>query len=33
MLEDAGWNVIRLWEHEPVDQMADMVQQAVSAAK
>ena len=32
MLQDAGWNVIRLWEHEPVDQMADTVQQAVRAA-
>jgi len=29
LLEDAGWRVIRLWEHEPVTQMADIVQEAV----
>jgi DNA mismatch endonuclease (patch repair protein) len=24
-LEAAGWRVLRLWEHEPVDEMADRV--------
>ena len=27
--EDAGWRVLRLWEHETVNEMADAVQQAV----
>ena len=29
MLQDAGWRVIRLWEHEAVQDMADAVQEAV----
>ena len=29
LLENAGWHVIRLWEHEPVAEMADLVQRAV----
>lgn len=24
-LEDAGWSVLRLWEHQPIDEMADRV--------
>lgn len=31
MLQDAGWRVIRLWEHEPTREMADTVQRAVQA--
>ena len=29
MLQDAGWQVIRLWEHETVQNMADLVMNAV----
>ena len=33
LLQDAGWQVIRVWEHESTQQIADAVQQAVQAAK
>ena len=32
LLQDAGWRVIRLWEHEPTQMMADVVQDAVRRA-
>jgi len=28
-LRDAGWTVLRLWEHEPTDEMADAVQRTL----
>jgi DNA mismatch endonuclease (patch repair protein) len=28
-LQQAGWTVLRFWEHEPLESMADRVQQAV----
>lgn len=30
--EDAGWTVIRVWEHEPIQDAADRVSAALSAA-
>jgi len=30
LLSDAGWTVLRIWEHVPVDEAADLVQQAVA---
>ena len=30
LLRDAGWVVIRVWEHEPVDVVADLVDATVS---
>jgi DNA mismatch endonuclease (patch repair protein) len=30
LLEDAGWDVLRLWEHEPFNVMADAVQQVLT---
>ena len=30
-LRAAGWNVIRLWEHQAVDEMAEIVQRAVTS--
>jgi DNA mismatch endonuclease (patch repair protein) len=30
-LSAAGWNVLRVWEHEPVSQAADEVMQIVSS--
>jgi DNA mismatch endonuclease (patch repair protein) len=32
LLEEAGWRVIRLWEHEETQAMADLVQRAVVEA-
>jgi len=32
LLEDAGWHVIRLWEHEPTEEMADIVEDALRRA-
>ena len=32
MLQDADWQVIRLWAHESVSQMADTVEKAVKEA-
>lgn len=29
-LEDAGWRVVRVWEHEPPEAAADRVEEAVS---
>lgn len=31
-LQDAGWQVIRIWEHEDVDEAADRVERAVRGA-
>ena len=33
MLKDAGWRVLRLWEHEPTQEMADAVEQTVRSAR
>ncbi|GGK94384.1 hypothetical protein GCM10012284_30520 [Mangrovihabitans endophyticus] len=32
-LADAGWTVIRVWEHEPVDEAATRVKDAVARAR
>ena len=32
-LADAGWTVLRFWEHEPLPEVADAVEQAVAAAR
>lgn len=32
MLTDAGWTVLRFWEHEPANAVADSIQQAVADA-
>ncbi len=32
-LEDEGWKIIRLWEHEPVNQAADRVAAAITARR
>jgi DNA mismatch endonuclease (patch repair protein) len=32
LLEQSGWRVIRLWEHEKIQDMADLVQRAVLEA-
>ena len=32
MLQDDGWQVIRLWEHEPTQTMADIVEDALRRA-
>ena len=29
LLEEAGWRVIRLWEHTPLDEMASTVETAI----
>ncbi|MGH9174731.1 MAG: hypothetical protein ACRD1H_10245, partial [Vicinamibacterales bacterium] len=31
-LADAGWHVIRVWEHEPPTDAADRIQKAVAAS-
>lgn len=30
-LRQAGWTVLRFWTHQPVEKMADAIQQAVTA--
>ncbi len=32
-LQEAGWKVIRIWEHEHIDQAADRVADAVAARR
>jgi DNA mismatch endonuclease, patch repair protein len=32
-LAEAGWHVIRLWEHQPVEEMADEVASAVETLR
>lgn len=32
-LAEAGWRVIRLWEHQPVEEMADEVAAAVETLR
>jgi len=32
-LTDAGWTVLRFWEHEPLPEVADVVEQVVAAAR
>jgi DNA mismatch endonuclease (patch repair protein) len=32
-LEDAGWSVVRIWEHEPVDKAVGRVLVAIAAAR
>jgi DNA mismatch endonuclease (patch repair protein) len=32
-LADAGWTVLRVWEHEPVDRAADRIAEAVTTLR